>query len=234
MYFEVCIDSVEGAIAAEKFGAKRVELCAALSEGGLSPSAGMIEACAKVLKNTQLFVMIRPRGGDFTYSESEILVMERDIVAAKQLGADGVVFGILEESGDIDIQKNMALIEKAFENKLGTTFHRAIDVSLNPIAAIEHLVHIGFDRILTSGGEAKALQGIGILNKMKEIAQNQIEIMAGSGVDVEQIEKFKAIGMDAVHFTAKTNLKNTLSLDMGPQTTVDTSKIEAIANQLNN
>lgn len=232
MDFEVCIDSVEGALAAEKYGAKRVELCAALSEGGLTPSVGMIEACVNATKKTEVHVMLRPRSGDFTYTIDEIKLMERDLLAAKQVGAAGVVFGILNKMQKIDLQTNMYLLEKAFELQLSTTFHRAVDVTKNPIDCLEDLINLGFNRILTSGGEAKAADGIETIRRMKNIAHDKIEIMAGSGVGLDQLPLFQSAGIDAIHFTAKKDVLNNLALDMGPQYRIDENKIAAIAQAL--
>lgn len=216
MDFEVCIDSIDGAKLAEKYGAKRVELCAALSEGGITPSAGMIEACVNATSNTEVFVMIRPRAGHFHYSRSEIAIMLRDIEAVHQLGANGVVFGCLNENQEIDLQANMTLLEKAFELKMGTTFHRAIDLTKDPAEALVHLIHLGFDRVLTSAGKTRAIVGLPMLQRMKEQAGQQIEIMAGSGVNSQNVRHFQDAKLDAVHFTTHQLNPTSLALDMGP------------------
>jgi len=232
MEFEVCIDSVSGAIAASKYGAKRVELCSALSEGGLTPSSGLIAACA-AQSTAEVFVMIRPSAGGFSYTEQELLIMQNDIELAHQCGADGVVFGVLNADFNIDIQKNAFLLETAFRLALGTTFHRAIDLSPAPEKAVEDLVNLGFDRILTSGGRAKAAEGIPTIKKMSLAANNRIELMAGSGVNPENVAEFMSIGINAVHFTAHKKHAENLSLDMGPKYDVNEEKIQRIANQLN-
>jgi len=228
MDIEICIDSVEGAKIASKYGAKRVELCVALSEGGLTPSIGMIEACVNA-GNAEVYVMIRPSAGGFVYSNHELELMERDIRAAASVGAHGVVFGILRPNFKVDIQKNMYLMETAIELGLGTTFHRAIDLCPNPIEALENLIHIGFKRILTSGGENTAKEGLKQIERLFTHAHGQLEIMAGSGINPENVHLFKEIGIDAVHCTAKKSLTENLILDMGPKYVVDEDKVRNIS-----
>lgn len=228
MDIEICIDSVDGAIIASKHGAKRVELCVALSEGGLTPSIGMIEACVNA-GNAEVYVMIRPSAGGFVYSNHELDLMERDIRAAASVGAHGVVFGILTPNFKVDIQKNMYLMETAIELGLGTTFHRAIDLCPNPIEALENLIHIGFKRILTSGGENTAKEGLKQIERLFTHAHGQLEIMAGSGINPENVHLFKEIGIDAVHCTAKKSLTENLALDMGPKYIVDEDKVRNIS-----
>lgn len=228
MDFEICIDSVEGAIIAAKYGAKRVELCAALSEGGLTPSIGMIEACVNA-GNSEVYVMIRPSAGGFIYSDHELHLMERDIRASASVGAHGVVFGILTPDFKVDIKKNMFLMETAIELGLGTTFHRAIDLCPNYLEALENLIHIGFKRILTSGGENTAEEGLDRIEALYQNAHNRIEIMAGSGINPKNVHLFKEIGIDAVHCSAKKNLNENLALDMGPKHIVDADKIRKIS-----
>ncbi len=229
MEFEVCIDSIEGAIAASKYNAKRVELCAALSEGGLTPSLGMIEACVKNSKS-EVYVMIRSSAGGFDYSEEELELMERDIRAAASVGAHGVVFGVLNGLNEVDVKKNTFLIETAMELGLGTTFHRAIDLCVDPIEALEHIINLGFDRILTSGSKRTALEGIEIIEELVKVADGRIEIMAGSGIYQKNAELFMNFGLNALHFTAKKTVIEGLKLDMGPKYVVDEEKIEGVVN----
>jgi copper homeostasis protein len=227
MDIEVCIDSVDGAVAASQFGAKRVELCSALSEGGLTPSLAMIEACVKN-STCDVFVMIRPRAGDFNYNESELELMERDIRAASSVGAHGVVFGVLNSLNQVDIPANLFLMEAAMELQLGTTFHRAIDLSPDKNRAIGDLINLGFDRILTSGGEPRAEDGLAQIQQMVTDAKGQIEIMAGAGINAQNAILIAKVGVQAVHFTAKRSVNSDLALDMGPQYDVDTAKIASI------
>lgn len=228
MDFEVCIDSVDGAIAASKHGAKRVELCTALSEGGLTPSLAMIEACVKV-STAEVFVMIRPSAGGFNYNQTELELMERDIRAASSVGANGIVFGALNSLNEVDIKANLFLIETAMELNLSTTFHRAIDLCLDTEKSLDDLINLGFDRVLTSGGASNAQQGLARIQQMVLHSNSQIEIMAGAGINAGNVLEIVNSGIHAVHFTAKKVVNEDLSLDMGPKYVVDEEKINAIS-----
>jgi copper homeostasis protein len=174
MIVEVCVDSAESAVAAEKGGAARVELCCALLEGGLTPSAGAIALARKSL-SIELNVIIRPRGGDFLYSAPEHEVMLRDIDAAKEIGADGVVIGVLTASGDVDVARTRELTERA--RPMSVTFHRAFDMTRDPFAALEALAGLGVDRVLTSGQEESAMEGLDLLRELVARAGDRIGIM---------------------------------------------------------
>src|SRR5204862_4176795 len=176
---EVCADSVESAIAAERGGAHRIELCSNLLEGGVTPSAGLISTVRSKI-SIGIWVMIRPRGGDFCYSEDEFEAMEQDVLAAKQLGADGIVFGILTEHGNIDTQRTRELIQLA--RPLKATFHRAFDMTNDLDRALEDIATAGVDRLLTSGGEQTVEAGAAIIAKLNKVANNRLAIMAGGGV----------------------------------------------------
>jgi copper homeostasis protein len=228
MDFEVCIDSVKGAIIASKYGAKRVELCAALSEGGLTPSLAMIEACVQQ-STAEVFVMIRPSAGGFNYNQAELELMERDIRAARSVGAHGVVFGALNSLNEVDIKANLFLIETAMELNLGNTFHRAIDLCVDIEKSVEDLINLGFDRVLSSGGASNVMQGLARIQQMVSSVNGRIEIMAGAGVNAENVIEIISSGVDAVHFTAKRSINERLALDMGPKYVVDEDKISAIA-----
>lgn len=177
---EICLDSLESAIIAQQAGADRVELCANLLEGGTTPSYGMIKAVRKNI-DIELAVMIRPRGGDFCYSQAEFAIMQEDILTAKKLGAEYVVLGILLPTGDIDIPRTSLLVTLA--KPMQVTFHRAFDVCRSPKQALEDIILTGATRLLTSGQETKAIEGKELISELVLQAKNRISIMAGSGVN---------------------------------------------------
>ena len=183
---EVCLDSVESAVAAAKGGADRVELCDNLFEGGTTPSAGSIKMARKLI-DIGLQVIIRPRGGDFCYSEIEFETMKADIQMAKDLGADGVVIGILNPDGSVDKARNKELIDLA--RPMNVTFHRAFDMSRDPFEALEDIIEIGADRILTSGQEASVPEGLELIAELIEKAGERIIIMPGAGITERNLEK---------------------------------------------
>lgn len=197
---EICSFSLESCLIAQKAGAKRIELCGGMFEGGTTPSAGLI-AFARQNVSIQLYIMIRPRGGDFCYSDSEFEVMKADIQTAKNLGADGVVFGILNSDGSIDKSRMTTLVNLAAPLKV--TFHRAFDVAKNPIQALEDIIECGCERILTSGQKNTAIEGIDLLKILVEKSNNRIEIMAGSGVNAQNAPQFLEVGVHALHMTGK-------------------------------
>ena len=162
--FEVCANSVESCIAAQAGGTDRVELCAGIPEGGTTPSYGDIVIAREVLQKTKLHVIIRPRGGDFLYSPIEQRIMLKDIDNARRLGADGVVLGCLTDDGEIDIPLMKQFMEAAQD--ISVTFHRAFDVCRNPQKALEDIISLGCDRILTSGQQATAELGIPLLKEL--------------------------------------------------------------------
>ena len=178
---EPCVDSVESGVAAEQGGAGRIELCADLAAGGTTPSAGMIAECRKQVR-IPIAVMIRPRGGDFIYSDAEVAVMRRDIAHAKVAGADAVVLGMLRPSGAVDAARARSLVAAA--RPLDVTFHRAFDAARDPDEALEALIGIGVDRVLTAGGSGTALGGAKRIARMVERAAGRITIIAGGGIDV--------------------------------------------------
>jgi copper homeostasis protein len=183
---EICVDSVDSAMAAEAGGADRVELCSALSEGGLTPSLGLLRAVRAKL-TIGVHVMVRPRGGNFLYSASEFDVMRKDIEVAAEAGASGVVFGMLNTAGEIDLERTRLLVELA--RPMEVTFHRAIDLVADPLAALEAIVQSGADRVLTSGGEANALLGHAQIRQLVRAARGRIRIMACGGVRAENLEQ---------------------------------------------
>ena len=175
--FEVCANSVESCIAAQAGGADRVELCAGIPEGGTTPSYGDILIAREALQQTKLHIIVRPRGGDFLYSSTEQRIMLKDIENARRLGADGVVFGCLTAEGDVDIPLMEQLMEAS--QGMSVTFHRAFDVCRNPQKAIEDIIALGCNRILTSGQQPTAERGIPLLKELQQQASDRIILLAG-------------------------------------------------------
>ena len=198
---EICAGSVESAIAARHGGAQRIELCAALEVGGVTPSAGLI-AEARKIEGLILNVIIRPRGGDFLYNEYEAACMEQDIHTCRQLGVDGVVIGALTAEGDIDTMLCKRLIAAA--DGMSVTFHRAFDMCRDPRKALEELISIGCDRVLTSGQAATAMAGVPLLKELVEQADGRIIIMPGCGVNSgNAAEILNATGATEIHASAR-------------------------------
>ena len=179
---ECCVGSPLSAINAELGGAARVELCSALELGGLTPSWGSIWL-AKEKIDIPLFVLVRPRGGDFHYTPSELDIMKNDIATARELGADGIVLGALREDGSIDSEASAGLIEAAAGASI--TFHRAFDSTPDPLAALETLCELGVDRILTSGRAPRAEDGTELLRRLQQAAADRIGILPGGGINHE-------------------------------------------------
>lgn len=179
---EVCVDSVSSAAAAVRGGAARIELCGSLVEGGITPSAGLIVATRSAV-SADLHVMIRPRGGDFCYDADEFETMRRDIRIAQQLRANGIVFGILDLHGNVDVVRTRELVNDA--RPLSVTFHRAFDMTADLFRALDDLCAMGVDRVLTSGGESTSLQGIDKIHQLVKRAESKIVVMAGGGIQPE-------------------------------------------------
>ncbi|WP_455586727.1 copper homeostasis protein CutC [Bacteroides sp.] len=199
--FEICANSVESCLAAQAGGANRVELCAGIPEGGTTPSYGEI-AMARELLDIRLHVIIRPRGGDFLYSSLEIKTMLKDIEMAHKAGADGVVFGCLTAEGEVDVPIMKELM-RASEG-LSVTFHRAFDVCCNPQKAMEEIIELGCNRILTSGQQATAEAGIPLLKALHEQAAGRICLLAGCGVNEKNIARIATeTGINEFHFSAR-------------------------------
>ncbi len=231
MDIEICIDSYNGALSALHYGAKRVELCSSLNDGGTTPSYAMIKKCSELV-GIEVHVMIRPRAGDFVYSEDELLIMKENIIAAANAGAKGVVFGVLDDKNEVDIQANMFLLESVFHLKLEATYHRAIDICENPLNGLENIINMGFNRILTSGMKEKAIDGLAHIKEFVLISNGRIEIMAGSGVNSSNAMNLAKSGVNALHFTARKIEHNEETLKMGTNYVVDSEKIKSISDIL--
>lgn len=201
---EICAGSVESAVAARDGGAARIELCAALEIGGVTPSAGVI-AEARKIQGIILNVIIRPRGGDFLYNEYEAACMEQDIRTCKTLGVDGVVIGALTAEGEIDTELCSRLISAA--NGMSVTFHRAFDMCHDPRKALEELIFLGCHRVLTSGLSATAEAGIPLLRELVQQAAGRIIIMPGCGVNSGNAARIlQTTGATEIHASARKNV----------------------------
>lgn len=205
--FEICANGVESCLAAQEGGADRVELCAGIPEGGTTPSYGEIKVARRVLTSTRLHVIIRPRGGDFLYTPLELERMAEDIRICRELGANGVVFGCLQKDGSIDLEANRRLMAEC--TGLSVTFHRAFDRCKDPHLALQQLIDMGFDRVLTSGQQPNALAGASLLKRLNEEANGKIIILAGCGVNEQNIRKIhEASGIHEFHFSARCPVKS--------------------------
>ena len=207
--FEVCANGVESCLAAQEGGADRVELCAGIPEGGTTPSYGEIKVARRMLTTTRLHVIIRPRGGDFLYTHLEKERMIDDIRICRELGVDGVVIGCLLADGSIDMEMCRQLVAEA--QGMAITFHRAFDRCRQPAEALEQLISMGIDRVLTSGQQPTALQGEQLLKSLNEQAQGRIKILAGCGVNEQNIRHIhEATGVTEFHFSARTPVKSAM------------------------
>ncbi len=183
---EIAVDTLDRALAAERGGAHRIELCRELSNGGLTPSVELMRLARKQVR-LPIFAMIRPRGGDFVYSTAEFAEMQRDVTVAAQMGMDGLVLGILADGGRIDIERTRRLVEVA--RLLPVTFHRAFDVSATDLhRSLEDVIRTGAVRILTSGGAASAQAGVGCLANLVQTASTRIVVMPGGGITAMNVE----------------------------------------------
>ncbi|MBY3789656.1 copper homeostasis protein CutC [Photobacterium carnosum] len=199
---EVCIDNLESLHNAQQAGATRIELCSSLALGGLTPSAGFMSAAAKYA-TIPVYAMIRPRQGDFLFSSDDVEIMLADIFAAKQARLQGVVVGVLTAQGLVDNDILTSLVKQA--QGMGITFHRAIDQCVEPMAALDTIMAAGCERILTSGLQANAYDGIGMINQMHQHCGNHLKIMAGAGVNSHNVRDIIArTGINEIHLSGKT------------------------------
>ncbi|WP_419701786.1 copper homeostasis protein CutC [Mucilaginibacter sp. NFX135] len=203
---EVCANSVTSALAAQEGGAVRVELCENLKEGGTTPSHGQI-LMARSLLHIKLYVLIRPRGGDFLYSDLEYKIMMADIRYCIDAGCDGVVIGMLNPDGSIDTERCLEMARLARQWGLGVTFHRAFDMCADQDKALEEIIEMGCERILTSGGKSTAMEGATVINHLVQKAAGRISIMPGSGVSEANVA-------DLVHFTGVTEVHSSARINV--------------------
>jgi copper homeostasis protein len=197
---EICADSVESALAAQRGGAHRIELCGALAEGGTTPSSGLISTVRSKV-SIPVYVMVRPRAGDFYYGTDDFETMEQDVLLAKQLGADGVVLGILKQDGRVDLERTRHLV--ALARPLKVTFHRAFDMSRDLSEALEAVIASGADRVLTSGGEQRVEDGLHTVKSLTLAAKGRVAIMAGGGITESNAHHvITATGVNELHASA--------------------------------
>ena len=206
MKIEICANSFASAKAAQEAGADRIELCTELSVGGLTPSLGLIEKVIIQL-DIPVHVLIRPRSGNFTYSEEEFDVMLRDIAFCSEIGCAGIVSGILDHHLEIDIKRTAQLIEAC--KGMEFTFHRAFDWVQAPVEEFQKLMDLKVDRLLSSGLQSTAIEGISLLKQLKDLSEGKIEIMPGTRVNVHNAMEFKDAGFKSIHLSATTK-KQTL------------------------
>ncbi|MCH5318962.1 MAG: copper homeostasis protein CutC [Paramuribaculum sp.] len=210
---EVCAGDIDSVKAAAEGGAQRVELCSALSEGGVTPSIGFIRKALDV-SGIKVHVLIRPRNGDFLYSDDEIRLMIEDIVAVKHAGAHGVVIGALTPSGNIDIEACKRMVAAA--EGLNVTFHRAFDLCKEPLKALDEIIEIGCNRLLTSGQAATALEGVDLLRQLTIRAGKDLTILAGGGVTPENAaEILNLSGTNEIHASARETVKSKMEYRKG-------------------
>ena len=240
MIFELCAETIDACFAAGEGGAHRIELCSGLSEGGVSPSHGLIlDAVGR--SGLPVHVLVRPRGGDFVYSASDVDVMRRDIVHIKELGAAGVVFGVLQPDGQVDVEATRALVQLTRPMKV--TFHRAFDLTPSLPQALEDVISTGADRLLTSGGQPDVVTGSAMLAELVRLTGDRIEIAVGGGLRLENAALLaRATGARHFHGSLRRRLSDPDStagaaggaLSMGYQYFVDVDAVRAIIQRLEN
>ncbi len=210
MIIEVCAESYEYAVNAEKAGADRIELCKDLHLDGLTPA---YETAKKTIDelNIPVFILIRPREGNFNYSNEEYELMKADIVKFKEMGCKGIVSGVLNKDNRIDIKRTKELVE--LSRPLEFTFHRAFDIVQDPFKEIENLIDTGVNRLLTSGQKDKAIDGLDLLNELKEKTNNEIVIMPGSGITIDNFKKFNSF--EEIHGSFTKELNTIVALSKG-------------------
>jgi len=229
MKLEICANSYQSAINAQEAGAHRIELCQELSVGGITPSYGLLKYVTDTL-SIPVFVLIRPRSGNFVYIDEEFDIMKQNIQLCKHLGCTGIVSGVLNKNNTIDIERTKELIE--LSKPLAFTFHRAFDYVSNPSEALEQLIDLDVDRVLTSGLETSAEKGLKVLKQLNKQANGRITILAGGGINSINAKLFKDIGLKEIHASASSKIESHDSLFSAPITFSDTKKIKAILNAI--
>lgn len=225
MLLEICANSYQSAKNAKDAGAHRIELCQELSVGGITPSYGLLKQIVANLK-IPAFVLIRPRSGNFVYSDAEFEIMKKDIQLCKDLGSAGIVSGVLNQDKTIDIERMQELVQ--LSKPLPFTFHRAFDEVVNPREALEQLIGLGVERVLTSGQKQTAEKGLELLKALNQISKGRIIILAGGGINTENASKFKTIHLKEVHASCSEAIPQKASLFSKPQTVSNIQKIKDI------
>ncbi|MBC2843525.1 copper homeostasis protein CutC [Winogradskyella flava] len=225
MLLEICANSYQSAKNAQEAGARRIELCQELSVGGITPSFGFM---ANVLCNLTIpvFVLIRPRGGNFVYTEDEFEIMKLNIQKARDIGCQGIVSGVLNTDNTIDVDRTKELI--FYSRPLSFTFHRAFDEVVNPKESLKQLIDLGVNRVLTSGQQPTAEEGLELLKTLNEMTNGRITILAGGGIHSKNAIKFKEVGLKEIHASASSQHQDDNSLFSMPLTYSDPIKIKAI------
>lgn len=231
MILEICANSYQSAVNAEIAGAHRIELCSEISVGGITPSLGLLK---KVLQSLTIpvHVLIRPRSGNFHYSDKEFEIMKENIRLCKDLGCAGIVSGVLHEDNTIDIKRTKELIE--LSKPMSFTFHRAFDIVSKPKEALLQLIALGVHRLLTSGQEEKAEDGIDLLLELQKLAKNKLTILPGSGINSENCIHFKNNGFTEIHSSASKIISNRTHSYFGntPQIVSDINSIKNILDNI--
>jgi copper homeostasis protein len=237
LVLEIAANSLASALAAQEGGADRIELCAALEVGGLTPSYAQI-ALTRERVRIPIYVLIRPRTGDFVYSDSECETMQRDIETCVSLGCEGVVLGVLDDNGGVDANRCRTLIAAA--GRLGVTFHRAFDMSRDPETALEGIIALRCERVLTSGAQRDAPAGAALIRKLVERASGRISVMPGAGISAQNIASLRALtGAREFHASAKRELPsrvrggNTLPGMTAGEVLSDVEQVRALVAALN-
>ena len=228
MILEICANSYQSSKNAEVAGAHRIELCQELSIGGITPSYGLV---TQVIENLSIetYVLIRPRSGNFSYSDAEFEIMKKDIKFCKKIGCHGIVSGILNEDNTLDVERTKELIE--LSKPLKFTFHRAFDCVPNPLETLEQLIDLKVDRVLTSGQESTAEKGIELLKTLNTKANNRIAILPGSGINPENVKLFKELEFEEIHSSASKRVQNNVKASLF-DVTQTVSDVETIQNIL--
>lgn len=233
MKLEICVNSLQSALAAVEGGAHRIELCQDLASGGTTPSIGLVEYCAKTL-GLETRVLIRPRSGDFTYSEPEIDVIKRDVMMCKQAGAAAVVVGFLTSSGEIDVELTREVV--ALAAPMEVTFHRAFDACADPEQALEQVISTGCHKLLTSGCAPTAMEGAHLLHRLVEQSQGRIDIIAAAGITPANVDEVVLLaGVSEVHGSCKrkgTAVDGGTNLFPFTETVTDASQVRSMVEKL--